>query len=401
MRIVHLCLACFYIDGYGYQENLLPKYHARMGHQVSIIASTQTFDGNGCPAWLSRGGAYVNENGIPVRRLDYRPPARVYRVLKRYVGTYAALCEAAPDVLFVHGCQFLDMSAVLRYARRHPEVRIYVDNHADFGNSARNPLSKTVLHGWLWRRAAQRALPYVRRFYGVLPARVDFLRSVYGLPAEKLALLPMGVDDDWVSEAAVRAVRASLKLPGDALLIVTGGKLDEFKRQTLELMRAVRALDGLPVYLAVFGSVSASLRGDVEALCDGVRVRHVGWLDAPCTAAWLGAADLAAFPGRHSVLWEQAAGMGTPVLCGADTDISHIAAHGGAVTLERIDAGSLRAEIAALYGDPARRQRLKRAAMGARRRFSYREIARMSLEEAVEAVVETAVEEAVEAGEGG
>ena len=27
MKIVHLCLGCFYIDNYSYQENMLPKFH--------------------------------------------------------------------------------------------------------------------------------------------------------------------------------------------------------------------------------------------------------------------------------------------------------------------------------------------------------------------------------------
>lgn len=27
MKILHICLASFYIDNYSYQENLLPKFH--------------------------------------------------------------------------------------------------------------------------------------------------------------------------------------------------------------------------------------------------------------------------------------------------------------------------------------------------------------------------------------
>ena len=43
MKIVHICLACFYVDGMGYQENLLPKYHAQK-HDVTIITSDFAFD---------------------------------------------------------------------------------------------------------------------------------------------------------------------------------------------------------------------------------------------------------------------------------------------------------------------------------------------------------------------
>ncbi len=30
MKIVHMCLGCFYPDNYSYQENMLPKYHKEM-----------------------------------------------------------------------------------------------------------------------------------------------------------------------------------------------------------------------------------------------------------------------------------------------------------------------------------------------------------------------------------
>ena len=43
MKILHCCLAAFYIDNYGYQENILPKIHQIHGHEVKIVASTETF----------------------------------------------------------------------------------------------------------------------------------------------------------------------------------------------------------------------------------------------------------------------------------------------------------------------------------------------------------------------
>ena len=40
--------------------------------------------------------------------------------------------------------------------------------------------------------------PYVNKFYGVLPARVDFLINEYKLPKNKVELLVMGADDDCI-----------------------------------------------------------------------------------------------------------------------------------------------------------------------------------------------------------
>lgn len=72
-----------------------------------------------------------------------------------------------------------------------------MDNHSDFSNSARNWLSKNVLHKIVWRTMAKNRT-ICKKFYGVLPARVDFLIDVYNLPKEKCELLVMGADDDLV-----------------------------------------------------------------------------------------------------------------------------------------------------------------------------------------------------------
>lgn len=37
--------------------------------------------------------------------------------------------------------------------------------------------------------------PHVECFYGVTPLRCEFLSKMYKLPADRIRLLPMGVDD--------------------------------------------------------------------------------------------------------------------------------------------------------------------------------------------------------------
>ena len=37
MKIVHIAPNATYNEGWGYQENLLPKYHAKLGHEVTLI----------------------------------------------------------------------------------------------------------------------------------------------------------------------------------------------------------------------------------------------------------------------------------------------------------------------------------------------------------------------------
>lgn len=328
MKIVHLCLGCFYPDNYSYQENMLPKFHKIQGHEVEVIASLVTFDLNGNYAYMDEAKSYFNEYNILVTRLNYCKPIKIYKKLKRYVGVSDALEKAKPDILFIHGCQFMDMDKVVKYIRKHDNIKIYVDNHADFSNSATNWFSKNILHKFLWCKSAQMIEPYTIKFYGVLPARVDFLKNIYKVPEEKCELLVMGADDDKVNAANATDVRYNLRkkygINDNDFLIITGGKIDAWKTQTLLLMEAVKNINKDNVKLLIFGSVSEELQSKVEALADNVKVQYIGWIKAEDSYDYFAASDLVVFPGRHSVFWEQVVAQGIPMMCKHWDGTTHI-----------------------------------------------------------------------------
>ena len=386
MKIVHLCLASFYPDGYSYQENMLPKYHKALGYEVAIIASLVTFDKNGKTAYLPKASTYQNEYDIPVTRLNYRGNLRVARKMRTYRGVYDAIQREAPDILFIHGCQFLDISQVVKYLKEHPNVRVYVDNHADFSNSARNFFSRTILHKRIWRRCAHQIEPYTRKFYGVLPARVDFLKDVYRLPPEKVELLVMGADDDAVQKSADPEVRAQIRaqhgIKDSDFLIMTGGKIDQFKKQTLLLMQAVMDIARPDVKLIVFGSVIPELKADVDALSDGTHVSFIGWVESARSYDYFAAADLAVFPGRHSVFWEQVCGQGIPMLVKRWDGTTHVDAGGNVAFLTQDSTQEIKDHITALLDRSARYVQMKTVAeQEGAKQFSYRDIALRSIEE--------------------
>ncbi len=383
MKITHLCLGCFFPDGYSYQENMLPKYHRLLGHDVTVIASLQTFNKRGKIAYMKSACEYVNENGVRVVRLDYKKPTKAYRKLKSYVGFAQALEAAAPDVLFIHGCQFLDVDVVIQYVKSHRDVVVYVDNHADFSNSARSWASLNLMHKILWRHCAQRLNPYVRKFYGVLPARVDFLKEIYRLPPEKVELLVMGADDDKVEAAlapgVADAIREKYGIDKDDFLVMTGGKIDRFKTQTLLLMEAVNRLNSPRVKLIVFGSVVPELQSQLEALVSD-RVQYIGWVDSSLTDQYYAASDLVVFPGRHSVFWEQVAGLGKPMLCKSWSGTRHVDLGGNVRFLEKDSVDEIYDVLKELTENSDAYAKMLEVAQRGKEVFSYRAIAKRSLE---------------------
>ena len=385
MKIVYLCLAGAFIDHYSYQDNLMSKYHKELGYEVEVIASQMEFDENGNIVYTGRTGTHFNENGIKVTKLPYREPRKLYRRLRRFVELKDALEEAKPDILFIHAFQFLDIDVVARYLKAHPNVKTYVDNHADYSNSARNWLSKNILHGVIWKNCAKRIEPYTEKFYGVLPARVDCLVDLYGLPKEKCELLVMGADDEKVLEAQnaeqCLKLRRKYGIQEDDFLVVTGGKNDKTKTQTLLLMEAIRRMEDPKVKLLVFGSVVPELKERFEELCMTDKVIYIGWLKSEDTYQYFAAADLVVFPGRHSVFWEQVAGQGIPMLCKYWDGTTHVDLGGNVKFLYEDSAEEMLRIITDLRVHPEKYQQMKAVAEEkGLQTFSYRDISRRSVE---------------------
>lgn len=383
MKIVHICLCGAMTDGLTYQENIITKYHRRMGYEVTVISSQYIWDTKGKKV-LTDKTTYLNDDDVKMIRLPIRY-GTVDNRLKVYPSLYRTVEHEEPDILFIHDCQFLDVRVLAKYLRKHPNVKAFVDNHVDYSNGAHGWLSKNILHKILWRHCAQRIEPFVTRFYGVLPARVDFLKELYDLPAEKCALLVMGGDDEKVEQAAhpeVRArIRAQYGIDEDNFLVMTGGKIDAYKTQTLLMMEAVQRIQNERIRLIVFGSVAPELKEKVDALADGKKVQYIGWVQANDSYDYFAAADLVVFPGRHSVFWEQVAAQGIPMLVKDWPGTHHVDLGGNVRFLTEDSAQEIQNEIERLINHPEEYRRMKRVALEkGMHEFSYAEIAKRAIE---------------------
>ena len=385
MKVVHLCLGSFYPDNYSYQENLLPKFHKELGYDVEVIASTQGFDEHGKVCYLPNAGTYQNEYDIKVTRLPYKSANKIWKKLKRYQGTYDAIEKAAPDILFIHGGQFLDIDQVVKYLKKHQGLTVYVDNHADFSNSATNWFSKNVLHKIVWKHTENQIEPYTKKFYGVLPVRVDFLKDIYGLPPDKCELLVMGADDELVEKAKTSGAREKIRekygIKENDFLIMTAGKIDQWKTQTLLLMQAVQNIKRDDVRLIVFGSVTQELMDQVKALADGTKVQYIGWVLSKDSYDYFEAADLVVFPCRHSVMWEQVTGQGKPMLVKDWPGTHHVDLGGNVRFLTQDSVEEIQGEIERLLEEPEEFEKMKTVSeeMGMKV-FSYRDISARSIQ---------------------
>lgn len=382
MKILHVCLACFYIDNYGYQENILPKFHKMMGHDVRIVASTETFDKEGQLTYTTPS-EYVNENGILVTRLPYKKCLSKFliRKIRRYVGLKKYLDDFKPDFIFLHDFQFMDIDIICKYAKKH-NVKVSADCHSDFSNSARSFVSRHLLHGILYKHCARIVNPYVTKFYGVLPARVDFLKNVYHLPKDKCELLIMGVDDslidDYSKPGKIKAIRERFGIKENDFLVVFGGKIDLFKTQVFLLIDAVKRIKN--VKLLIFGTVIPELKEKLLSLIDNEQIFYGGWQDSKGSFDIFSAANVACFPGRHSVYWEQAAGLGCPLIVKRWAGTEHVNINGNTLFLDDDSVEEIQNKIELLLIKANYTQLLEKANL-AKTSFYYSVIAKKVIDD--------------------
>lgn len=384
MKIVHICLAGLFMDGWGYQDNMIAKYHVSFGYDVTVITNQWVYDHEGNYVKTDKKEE-VDRWGVKIVRIPIKHDKPYTYKLKRYVGLYENIRKIEPDIIFLHSSQVMDVDDIIRYKKEHPEVKLYVDNHCDYSNSATNWLSKYILHGIVWKRSTQKLNPYVEKFYGVLPARVDFLTERYKLPKDRVELLVMGMDDEK-AEAADKAdvkaqVRQKLGYEEDDFVIITGGKIDHAKRQTLLLIEAVQKISNPKLKLLVFGSVVEDMKEQLVSMCDAdERIQYIGWVQADETYPYFAASDLAVFPGRHSVMWEQVAGQGIPMICKYWDGTTHVDVGGNVKFLYQDSAEEIQEILEQLMTRGEEYQKMLAIAKEKGKKiFSYREIAKRAI----------------------
>ncbi|NQT27631.1 glycosyltransferase family 4 protein [candidate division KSB1 bacterium] len=384
-------MANFYIDNYSYQENILPKMHKLQGHDVAILASTETYIDNIKLEYVEPR-SYHTKEGIPITRIPYVSilPHFLIKKVRIYKGISKVVSEFNPDIIFLHDVQFISIVKIVSYVKKHQNVRIYADGHADFikheGRSfIFNWLSERVLHGIIYKWCAKRIEPYTRKYYGVLPIRVDFFKSVYGIPEDKVELLVMGADDsvfDLTKKNEIRSsIRKKLNLFDDDFVVVTGAKIDHRKNINI-LMKAMHEIKEEKIKLIVFGTPSNDIKKEIEELSMSNNIKYIGWISSDNVYDYFLSADLGFFPGTHSVFWEQAVGVGLPCVFKKWVGEQHVDVGGNCLFIETADIKEIKEKILLLYHNRSQLMKMKQVAEEKGiPYFSYSQISKRAIED--------------------
>ena len=308
MKIAHIGLASFYTDGMTYQDNMLSEQNVRDGHSVLYVSNAAKYE-NGKIVQTGFEDIIL-PCGVRLVRMPYVRciSASLSDKIRKVSGLYELFCDFAPDVILCHGLCFYSVLDVIKYVKKHPEVKLYADTHADYGNSGKNWLSLHILYRIFYRYLAQKALPYVKKLLYTSYERKDFFIENYGYPEEITEFYPLGgmIPDDSEYEEMRSRRRKELELSENTLLFIHSGKMNAEKK-TAELLDAFYSVPELDAKLIIAGSVSDDMKDELlpRFECDK-RVKYLGWLTADKLIEYLCAGDMYLQPGTVSATMENA-----------------------------------------------------------------------------------------------
>jgi glycosyltransferase involved in cell wall biosynthesis len=382
MKILHIAPNAPYNKGWGYQENLLPKYQKKLGHEVTLIVQNRMhLDGR---VVETAPEDVILEDGVRLIRLPHKGYFhRVLTNLCAYMEISPVLKEIRPDFVFFHGLISSTVFQVIQYKKKvNPACVIVQDNHLDenIGFSA-DTLKERLIRSF-YRRVNRRSIPYVDRVYGVTPWRRTYAQEYFHIPSEKTDVLIMGADDEKMDFAHRQEIRSRIRreygVSDGEFLIVTGGKIDRKKNVHLLMQACAGRRD---VKLLTFGQVAPELQETFDRLLrENENITHVGWIDADRVYDYFFGADLVMFPGQHSVLWEQACAAKIPCVFARWEGMDHVDNGGNSAFLSGTDVTSIRQMIDGLCFTPEYHRMLEVARSEATDMYLYSAIAEKSLE---------------------
>jgi hypothetical protein len=310
MRIVHLMLCSFYIDNANYQENCLPRQNKFDNHDVTIIASTEYFILGTNKTNFSLPLKYVNEDNIPVYRLQYRKilSKKLSTKLRIFIGLTELLNKLKPEIIFFHGIASYDLITVANFVKANPKTKFFVDSHSDTNNSAKNIISKYLLHKLIYKTFILFSLNKIDRIYYITIETKLFLNTIYNLKDSNLSYLPLGgfILSEFERLTIRNRLRKDLQISEDKIVLIHSGKMDSNKR-TFEILSAFNKINSNKYILLLLGTMEEKVKNLCQPLIiENRNIRNIGWVTGRELQEFLLASDLYIQLGSQSVTMQNA-----------------------------------------------------------------------------------------------
>lgn len=316
MRILYACLGNPFTEDMLYQENYYLQAYQEGGDEVLVLADprkhvkTDIVEVGACE--------YNFSEKILVRRIVYDKIINkfVSYKVRKYGAFYKTVTDFKPDVMMINSLQMWNLLELRRIKKELPQIRIYGSTSATFYNTAKNGLSKYILHGVFYKKWLRKSIDCFEKIYYAVPECLEFYSKMYGISVDKFDFrpLPTKIIEEQEKMEIRKMVRQKYNIDENTLLFVHSGKMNKEKK-TIEVIQSIKRVSDADVKLVLAGAFFEDIESQVRELIDGdTNIKYVGMLSGQELTQLLCACDMYLQPGSPSQTAQTAIGVGCPVV---------------------------------------------------------------------------------------
>jgi len=353
----------------GYQETFLAKEHSYQYNTLVITSNkfeNHIFEPN--KALLKRRvlkPGFYNEEGIKVLRLPAlfdNPPFHKPWL----IGLEHAVINFKPDILIIHGVVNFSSIRIAKLKKKLYKTKLIVDDHMTF-NATRGDLV-LPLYSLFKRMFTPLLLNSVDCFVAVTYETKKFMQEIYGIPGERIVVIPLGVDTNrfHYDPSARKDIRGKYRIPETSVVFIYAGKVVPEKGVHF-LVKAGISLckKNDNVVFLIIGGKDKQYFNNLLKIIDkaGMHNRFI-FVDAVPNSElyqYYSAADVGVWPLQCSISMLEAASCGLPIIISDKSGALERISKGNGIVYKEGDVTDLERKMSLLLDNELRNSMRQRA----------------------------------------
>lgn len=307
MKIFHVALASVFNLEMDYQENALIKQNLKDGHEVVLVTSCYIYNQNKIIE-TPEEDIYISDKFRLIRlKYKFKLIPFLSKKIRAVKNLYGILMDESPDIIFHHSLHTYELITIKKYVKKY-NAKFIVDGHEDYHNSARNVLSKYLLHKLYYKTIIKAVYKTIDKiFYISLESKI-FLMEMYNLTENKMKFFPLGgfILDDYDYSTLRISYRRKVNIKDDDILFLHTGKFDSNKK-TEQLIKDFIDTHSGNQKLLLIGAFNDELSYLVDEISPHKNIIFVGWESSQDLDGFIAASDVYLQPGSQSATMQKAA----------------------------------------------------------------------------------------------
>lgn len=314
MRLLILTTGNEFTPSMLYKENYIIKAAKLRGDEVFVYANQFTY---------VSGKSVVASNvevtdGYTLKRFKYRSYGLniITNKIRRIDSLEREIIEIKPDLIFINCPQVYNVKNICFIKRHLPNVKVVLDFSTKYLNSARNWISRTILHRHIYRHWIKKALPYVDKVFYISQESREFAQEMYDLPDSILEHnnLPGEMIPKEEKFEYKRKIFKRLGFSRNNFLFLYSGKIYPDKNVDQLIRAFIRSINAEFRLVIIGAFLDDTYKSLIESLIQSdERIIFMNFVSGDELTQFICAADLYIQPGSISQTCQTAVCCGTPL----------------------------------------------------------------------------------------